>query len=334
MSEVLFSKSFDQIVEELDISSLGQNVAIKVHFGERGCVTYMKPEYVRKVFDKIVASGRNATLVECNVLYKGSRVSRKKHLSVAREHGFDMPIDILDGEDGSDFVDIDGCKIGAGIRKYDSFVVISHFKGHIATGYGAALKNVGMGLGSRAGKLDMHSGIKPSIAEDCIGCGICAENCNAEAISMVSGKAVIDQKKCEGCAMCIAYCNHGKVIIPWRGRSAEGLQRKIAEYSKAVLSLFPSAQYINILEKITKDCDCMGVAQEPIMPDLGILYSTDIVAIDKASIDLAEEHSAGAFGKINTHDNTMQVRIAQELGLGTMDYKLVSLDKKGKGAFH
>jgi len=328
MNKVYFAEKIDKILENMDFSRLDKKVAIKVHFGERGCETYLDPALVRKVYEKITGLGKEATLVECNVLYKGSRTSRTDHLATAKEHGFgDMPIDILDGENGGEFVEIEGCKIGKGIEKYDLLVVLSHFKGHIAAGFGGALKNLGMGLGSRAGKLQMHSQVMPKILTDkCIGCGICVENCNAKAIALESGKAVIDQKKCEGCAMCIALCPEGAASVPWGGATNEYLQIKIAEYSKAILGKFAGkALYINALMNITKDCDCMGIKQQPMMEDIGFLAADDIVAIERASLDLADERSKGKFSAINQVDKDKQIEAAVRLGMGNGKYELVEL---------
>ena len=323
MSDVLFSKDIHKIVDKIDYSQLGKKVAIKIHFGEQGCNTYINPEIARAVFSKVTSLGKEAKLVECNVLYKGSRVNSTIHIATARKHGFDMPIDILDGEHGNEFLDLKGCKVGKGLTKYDSLIVLSHFKGHMAAGFGGAMKNMGMGLGSRAGKLDMHSSIKPSIGENCIGCGVCVENCNAEAIKIEKGKAHINQGKCEGCAMCIAVCDNHAVAIPWRGRSSKELQKKIAEYCSAIYDKFPTVIFINVLESITKECDCMGISQQPMMKDIGILYSKDIVSIERASLDLVNKESGGKFDGINSADNNSQIEIAEKLGLGSSKYKLI-----------
>lgn len=323
MAKVFFCKDIDGVLKA-DFSRLGKKVAIKVHFGERGCTTFLNPVIVRKVFDKIKSLGKDATLVECNVLYKGSRTNATDHIKTAREHGFDMPIDILDGECGDEFVDVKGCKIGKGISKYDSLVVVSHFKGHMMAGFGGAIKNVGMGLGSRAGKLFMHSTLKPFISEKCTGCGTCVRNCNANAIEIINGKARIDSVKCEGCAMCIAVCEYGAASVPWQGGTSERLQKNIADYTSAVLSLFPGKVFfVNVLEKITEECDCMGTAQTPVMDDVGIVFSDDIVAVDKASLDLANKYSGGQFNKINAIDKDKQIEFAEGLGLGSSKYELV-----------
>ncbi len=319
--DVLFSKDFDKLLEKIDFSKLGKNVAIKVHFGEKGCKTYMNPELVKKVYQKIISAGRNAALVECNVLYKGERTQSSSHIQLAKKHGFDFaPIDILDGEFGQNFIEVKGCKLGAGIKKYDSLVVISHFKGHTMAGFGGAIKNVGMGLGSRAGKLAMHSNIKPKISKKCTGCGICIQHCNAKAISLIKGKSEINPDKCEGCALCIAVCPQKAILIPWQSETSDGLQRKIVDYASAVISLFNDMIFINILENITKDCDCVGERQTPVIKNIGFVAGSNIVAVDKASLDLANK---AGFQKVNSDINkNVQIDYAIKKGLGEKDYKL------------
>lgn len=325
MAQVYFSKEIDRILDKLDFSQLGKKVAIKLHFGEKGCTTFLNPEIARKVYKKVESFGKKATLIECNVLYRGSRTNSTEHIKTAREHGFvNMDIDILDGEMGDESIEINGCKIGRGIKKYDSIIVLSHFKGHNMAGFGGALKNSGMGLGSRAGKLHMHSTISPSISSKCIGCGTCVENCDVKAISIENGKAKINPDKCIGCAMCIAVCPEKAVSIPWQSESSSGLQKKIAEYSKAVLSLFNKTIFINVLENITSDCDCMGSKQVPAIENIGILAGSDIVSVEQASLDLANKQG---FSKIQKHIGKQeQIDYAEKIGLGSKKYELVELD--------
>ncbi|MBU4086458.1 MAG: DUF362 domain-containing protein, partial [Nanoarchaeota archaeon] len=323
MTEVYFSQDIETILDRIPFEVLGKSVAIKVHFGEKGCTTFLSPRLVQKVYDKIISSGRDASLVECNVLYKGSRTNSTDHLKTAKEHGFtDMNIDILDGELGDEFIDVMGCKLGKGLEKYDSIIILSHFKGHMMTGFGGAIKNTGMGLGSRAGKLHMHSRIKPSVNQNrCKSCEICINNCNAKAISLnkTTNKAKIDSDKCEGCAMCISICPERAINIPWASETSEGLQKKIAEYSKAALSIFKnSAIFINVLQNITEDCDCLDKPQKPVLDDIGFLLSDNIVAIDQASLDLANNKGFNAVQK--SIEKQPQIEHAANMGIGSKNY--------------
>jgi uncharacterized Fe-S center protein len=326
MSKVYFSKNIEGIINQIDFSQLGQKVGIKVHFGEEGCDTFIGPDLIRKVYKKVESLSKDATLIECNVLYKGSRTNSSDHVKTAQKHGFgDMKIDILDGEKGNNFIEIDNCKIGKGIEKYDSLLFVSHFKGHGAVGFGGAIKNVGMGLGSRAGKLDMHSSVKPVVSDECIGCGECVRGCDVDAITIEKEKAVIDESICIGCAMCISVCPFKAMQVPWRSRTPEEGQERIVEYTKAILKRFSNSIFINFLTNITEHCDFMGQKQELIMDDIGVLYSDSIVAIDKASLDLVNKKSNKKFEEINEADNKYQIDIAEEKGLGSQKYKLINL---------
>ncbi|MFP4111379.1 MAG: DUF362 domain-containing protein [Candidatus Woesearchaeota archaeon] len=336
MAQIYFSKTIQKIIEKADFSRLGENVGIKVHFGENGCTTYMDPKIVKAVYEKVYSLGKGAKLIETNVLYKGSRTNATDHKKTALEHGFDFaPIDIMDGEKGDDFIEVplencfvDSAKLGKGIENYDSLIVISHFKGHIASGYGAAFKNLGMGFGSRAGKLHMHATVAPKInTEKCIDCMSCVDGCDFDAINKKDNVLVIDDEKCAGCAMCIAVCPTGAVQIPWETSTNKELQKKIADYSKAVFEKIPENRciFINILEKITPGCDCMGSAQEPLMEDVGILMGYDPCAIDMASLDIAEKNSQGVLDKMNSIDKYHQVEYAEQIGLGKKDYEIINL---------
>lgn len=337
MSAIYLSKDITKILDKIDYSRLGNNVAIKVHFGEKGCTTFVSPAIVKAVYDRVVSLGKKATLVECNVLYRGARTNKTDHLKTAKEHGFGFaPIDILDGEKGEEFIEVpigkglaNPVKLGKGLTKYDSMIVITHFKGHGSAGYGGAFKNVGMGLGSRAGKLHMHSDIKPSVDKNkCIGCGICVANCDFGAPVIKNGKAEINKEKCVGCAMCIAVCPQKAVQIPWDGSTNEELQKKIVDYAQGVMEIIPRDKivFINVLQNITSLCDCVGEKQQPLMEDIGMLLANDIVAIDKASLDLAIIYSNGKFNNINLVDKYNLVNYASEKRLGSEDYELINLD--------
>ena len=291
MIDVHHSNFFDNIIKQLDPSRLGNKVGIKVHFGERYCTTYLRPELAKKVYDWVVAQGKEAALIECNVLYVSDRTRASTHKKLAKDHGFSFaPIHILDGEMGDEHVELDGCKVGKGIEDYDSLIVLTHFKGHFV-GFGGAAKNLGMGLGSRAGKMDMHSSVHPMIDDKkCTGCGICAENCPANAIDIKNNIAHINSEKCVGCAMCISVCPQKAVQIPWGSKSKRDLQKRIRDYSQAIINKIGKDRiiFISALENITAECDCMAKAQEPIMGDKGFLVSNDMDAIDLASLELTD----------------------------------------------
>jgi len=304
-------------------------VALKIHFGEDGNITHIKPQWLKdasKFFEAPV-------FVETNVLYRGSRTTSKDHLEVARKHGFDfIDIDILDGEYGGDSIevevklgDIEKAKMGAGIKKYGQWIAVTHFKGHLAVGFGGALKNIGMGLGSRAGKLQMHSIVSPKVKlEACIGCGTCVSDCPVDAITL-DGKAQIDSNTCIGCAHCIAICPEKAIDIPWDMSDSvnKKLMERMTAYAKAALKN-REWWFMNFLTDVTYDCDCFGIKQESIIDDVGILLSRDPVAIDAASLDLVEKAHGGFDPFLEKHgvDGRYILEYAEKAGLGTRNYSL------------
>ncbi|MBN1328423.1 MAG: DUF362 domain-containing protein [Candidatus Heimdallarchaeota archaeon] len=302
-----------------------EKIGIKIHFGEGENDTHVDPSLLRDVTKYF----SEPVFVECNVLYRGNRMRREDHIKQAKEHGFDyIDIDILDGEMGEDYTEIEidtkntkKAKIGRGIKKYDKLISIAHFKGHIVSGFGGALKNVGMGLGARGGKLDMHAGVSPIIKEDkCTACGSCAEQCPGDAIT-VDEVAVINDDSCIGCAQCIAVCPEGAIHIPWGKRPADEFVEKMAEYTLAC-TLNRKWWYINFLTNITMKCDCVGSKQEPFMEDIGILFSTDPIAIDKASIDLIIERYGDDPFKIHNKNSVHILKYGEGIGLGSTKYDL------------
>jgi uncharacterized protein len=301
-------------------------LGVKVHFGEAGNKTFVPANYVKQIADLV----NEPTFIEASVLYKSPRRTAAGHKEVAHEHGFDfLPIDITDGETGDDCseVKIDGkhfqnCYLGKGLEKYKSLLVISHFKGHMGAGFGGALKNIGMGLGCRRGKLAMHSMIKHHIKkEKCISCGACIANCPVNAIAFDENKkAFINQEICISCSKCIAVCPVEAVRIPWGGAGKIELQERIAEYAYAA-QLNKKCFYVNFLINITADCDCMNIAMEKLTEDIGVLASDDPVAIDQASYDLV----VAKHEEFKNHAADAQLRHGEELGLGSREYELINL---------
>jgi len=327
VEKVYFSKDVKKINEFFKIVSEDfKDVGIKIHFGEDGNDTHINPKLIKdlgKYFNK-------PKFIECNVLYKGKRTEKKSHIKLAKEHGFGfLDIDILDGNLGEEEIKVkvgkDFVKLGKGLEKYNNLLVLSHFKGHMLSGFGGAIKNIGMGLGSRSGKLDMHSGVAPFVHEEqCIACGICVENCPVDAIELKE-KAKINDKKCVGCAKCIAVCPENAIGIRWRSRSRKNAMEKISKYCKGVLES-KNVWCINFLNNITYDCDCSGMKQEPFMEDIGILMSKDCVALDKACLDLVKKKKGFDPFKANHEiDGEYILDYCEKLGIGSKKYKLVEI---------
>jgi len=325
---------FARLVEPDDL------FAIKLHFGEVKTRSQIPPAAVRLVADKIKAAKGKPFLIETSTLYTGRRHNAVDHLMLAHEHGFTLeatgaPIIMADGLLGESQVEvrIDGkhfkqVKVATGARAARGLLVLSHATGHPEAGFGAAIKNVSMGLSSRGGKLSQHSGVKPSVKQqDCVGCKICAEWCPAHAIE-VDKKAEIDEAKCVGCGQCFAVCPHGAIQHDW-GAGTRGLQEKMAEVVLGVVKgREKKVGYINVLKHITKGCDCFGSLEEPGMPDVGVLASHDPIAIDTATYDLMLQHGgADLFKKWWPHtEPTVQLEYGESLGLGSRQYEVVKVE--------
>ena len=272
--------------------------AIKIHFGEPGNLAYLRPNYAKVVADLCKEQGGQPFLTDCNTLYPGSRKNALEHLSCAQENGFwpmttGCQIIIGDGLRGTDELEVpvpngEYCKtakIGRAIMDADIFISLTHFKGHEATGFGGAIKNIGMGCGSRAGKMEQHSSGKPAVQEElCRGCHRCAKECGSDAIRYnENNKAVIDYEKCKGCGRCIGACNFD-AIYSIDSSANEELDRKMAEYAAAVCADRPCF-HISLVQDISPNCDCHGENDAPILPDIGMFASFDPVALDQACAD-------------------------------------------------
>ncbi len=351
----LFDK-LGELMTCLDIDARykkGQLVGVKVHFGEAGGTAYIRPVFVRRVVDRIKKTGAGVFLTDTNTLYVGNRTNSVSHIQNAIENGFDYsvtgaPIIIADGLRGEskETVNITGGKhltqisVAREIASADAMVFLTHFKCHELTGFSGALKNIGMGCATREGKLLQHSGNAPFISpENCTACGDCTVMCPTDAID-VGQVAVIDEKLCIGCSHCVAVCPEGTIKIQWDA-NAEFVQEKMAEHVKGILKgKEDTSVYISFLTQISPLCDCYGHTDAPIVPDIGILASTDPVAIDQASVDLvnAEQgcentalksgHAPGEDKFRGTHpdiDWTVQLKHAETLGIGSRAYTLKKL---------
>lgn len=332
-------------------------VAVKIHFGEPGNLAYIRPNYAAKIVAMLKNNQALPFLTDCNTLYKGRRDNAVAHLSAATENGFTPStvgchVIIADGIKGTDQVEVPlnlthckSAKIGTAIADADIIITLNHFKGHEMTSFGGALKNIGMGCGSVAGKLEMHSTSQPQIVEkSCVGCKICVQNCNHNAIAMTPNSvepektvAKINPASCVGCGQCVAVCRYNAAQVVWDSNGTL-VDEKIAEYCVGVLQNKP-ALHFNFVMNVSPECDCWSSNDAAIVPDIGILASTNPVALDKACIDLVnkaptlpssalgEKQTNPAADKLNClHPNTnwrVILDYAQKIGLGEQDYELL-----------
>lgn len=326
--------------------------AIKIHFGEPGNLAFLRPNYAKTVVDIVKELGGQPFLTDCNTLYVGGRKNALDHLDSAYVNGFSpfstgCHILIGDGLKGTDEVLVpveDGeyvkeAKIGHAIMDADIFISLNHFKGHESTGFGGALKNIGMGCGSRGGKMEMHSSGKPNISQKkCIGCGICTKICAHDAITITNFKATIDHNKCVGCGRCIGMCTKNAVRAAF-DESNDILNKKIAEYSAAVLRGRPHF-HVSLVIDVSPYCDCHSENDVPIVPNVGMFASFDPVALDVACADAVNRQpaTAGSILEKNEHNHCdhftavspetdwkVAIDHAAKLNLGSKEYELITI---------
>jgi Uncharacterized Fe-S center protein len=317
------------------------HTGIKIHFGEEGNTGHIKAEWLGGLVERLRSITENIFFTDTNVLYKQSRrTNAVDHLKLAYDHGFgfqktNVPVIIADGLWGRNYTDIDinkkrfsKVKIASDIAECDSLLALTHITGHIMTGFAGAIKNLGMGCASRRGKFEQHCGIVPDFnPAECVGCGECASNCPADAITLSRGKASIDETKCIGCGECVVVCKTEALNAKW-SETLANLQEKMVEYAcGAVKAVEKKVGYINFLTNITRDCDCLAKDEPRIVEDIGILASSDIVGIDAASAAILNDlRKKDIFRQEYPEiDWMVQLRYAASIGLGDINYKLRTL---------
>jgi len=292
------------------VFSRGDLSALKLHVGEPGRKTYLSPTIAAACVRRIVASGARPFLTDTAVLYHSRRDSGPGHIEVAAEHGFGLD------------------EMGAPFVQARSMLVLSHATGHLGTGLGGALKNLGMGCSSKKAKLAQHYGHVPRIdPAKCIACAECEAECPSAAIT-VEGSAVIDVAECIGCGECIAVCREGAVEFDWSIMGDE-LGERIVEHAAGLARSKPGRiAYMTVAQEITKDCDCLSRVEDPLLPDIGILAGHDPVALDQAVLDLITERAGRTLESMSypDRDGASQIRYAEKLGLGTRDYELITVE--------
>ena len=344
-------------IGEIDMD--GKFVAIKMHFGELGNLSFLRPNYARAVVDVVKALGGKPFLTDCNTMYPGSRKNALEHLECAWENGFTpltvgCPVIIADGLKGTDDIAVPvaggeyvkEARIGRAVMDADIFISLTHFKGHEMTGFGGAIKNIGMGCGSRAGKKEQHSSGKPHIAEDaCRGCRRCQKECANEGLVFDAGrrKMTVDQSRCVGCGRCLGSCNFDAIVFDNNNAQAD-LNCRMAEYAKAVVDGRPQF-HISLVVDVSPNCDCHGENDVPILPNLGMFASFDPLALDQACADaclaaaplpgsqLARNLSTPGFHDHHDHfvNSTPEsewrscLEHAEKIGLGSRAYELITI---------
>ncbi len=353
LQRLLAQAELNQIVSKGDLT------AIKLHFGEKGGHAYIRPIFIRKIVEETKELGGNPFLTDSNTLYPGQRKESVSALSCAIENGFAFavvgaPLIMCDGLRGhsSKRIPIAGellqsADIGLEILEADSLIVVSHFKCHELSGFGGAIKNLAMGCSSREGKLEQHSTVAPKVAEKfCNLCHECLKSCAHQAISFIEASAVIDPESCSGCGRCITICQQHAIQIQWN-EEAPKVMRKMAEYALGATSSKQGKQlYINFINQVSPSCDCYGHTDAAIVPDIGILASTDPVALDQACADLVNQaqglpdtalasgHEPGGDKFRGVHpdiDWEITLEHGEKVGLGKREYLLNRLEPKGKG---
>ena len=336
----------------------GKFVAIKMHFGELGNISFLRPNYAKAVADVVKEFGGKPFLTDCNTMYPGSRKNAIEHLYCAWENGFTplsvgCPVIIGDGLKGTDDVEVPingefvkNAKIGRAVMDADIFISLNHVKGHEMTGFGGAIKNIGMGCGSRAGKKDQHSSGKPHIIErECRGCRKCQKECANEGLVYDDSrrKMTVDESHCVGCGRCLGACNFDAIQFD-NDSAIELLNFRMAEYAKAVVDGRPHF-HISLIVDVSPNCDCHGENDAPILPNIGMFASFDPLALDQACADacLAAQPMPGSQLYDNMHKEGFHdhhdhfknstpesewkscLEHAEKIGLGSREYELIKV---------
>ena len=323
-----------------DCFAPGDLTALKLHVGEPGTRTFVQPRIARILVDLVKAAGARPFLTDTAVLYRSRRDHGPGHIGVALEHGFTpeavgahfLPADGLTGADAVE-VPVNGkhyeaVSIANAIVQARSMLLLTHATGHLGTGLGGALKNLGMGCSSKKAKLRQHHGQHPRIDQDgCKACAVCAEWCPTESIE-VGESARIDPGTCIGCGECVAVCLEGAVKFEWSKVGPE-LCERIVEHAAAVVRGKPDRiACVTVVMDVTKNCDCLGVDEEPVVADIGILAGRDPVALDRAVLDLVRERAGASLESLSYPDRepSVQIEYAEALGLGRSVYELVVVE--------
>jgi uncharacterized Fe-S center protein len=327
----------------------GSRIAIKIHFGERGNYTHMRPAFVRRVVDYVSSRGSYPFVAETTTLYpSGKRLTVEESLETARYNGFTevglgCPIVIADEPDGQNGMEFsvnnaaEACRVKSTIvarhlLEADAIIVLSHVKGHALSGMGGALKNLGMGCTTRKGKREQHAAHGLVFDYDeCTGCGKCVEACKFDALVMANDRPARDEGRCMYCNTCLYTCEDEAIRLLPNGK--ELFQQAMAHAAAGVMKGFSGKRvfFMNAILDVTPLCDCAAPAGRLITQNVGLLASSDPVAIDKASLDLVDAapmipgwdvSPPDILGKINRTSSMIHLSEAARLGMGSLEYGL------------
>ncbi len=330
MSEVFYIKDiskFGSILSERfsRIYKKGDRIGVKVHFGEPGNPYTFKPEFLSEFVFILKNIGLEPFLFDSPVVYSSPRNSVKGYCEVLKNNGFSekkmkcpliisnnskkIPGRVMDFKVCSDMINCDGQ------------IILSHLKGHIATGFGAAIKNIGMGCMDRETKGLIHHGGKPVYKGGCVECGECVDNCPTSHIRIYMKKPVFDRTFCCGCSNCSYICPEDCI-----GTVTDYFDELLVEAAASGIGNYKKPYYINCIFDIAERCDCDSDPGEKLSDDAGIVFGDDIVAVEKASYDLLlKMNGHDVFEEVHHISPLRHIKIAERMGLGSMDYNLVEV---------
>ncbi|MFH1845895.1 MAG: DUF362 domain-containing protein [bacterium] len=330
---------YDQLPHGMRLPG-GAKIGIKVHLGEGIRPAPIPAGWLRPLANRLGQLGAAVFFTDTCTLYRGERSNAIAHSLMAAERGF------TPGEAGGPFLVADGLfgeasvsvpitgshfatvEVANAAVRATGLVVCSHFTGHLGTSMGAAVKNLGMGLASRAGKLQQHAVAKPRVeAETCTACELCREICPERAIELRDEVAVIDRRRCSGCGQCLTVCYTEAIQADYSANSRL-LQERMAEFALGVVQgKTDLVVYLTFLLRVTRDCDCIAKEEPTLFPDIGLLAASDPVAIDQAACDLVTERTGRPIevwcGR--DLDPSWQLAHGEAIGLGSRRYTLREL---------
>jgi len=299
----------------------GKNIAIKLHMGERKNPHHLKPGFVDKIVATLKMQGFKPFLFDSPVIYKSDRNTEEGYLALAKEKGFGDRCPIVVSDESTPVkmknMTYDVCKA---LSDADCILVLTHVKGHMCSGFGGAIKNLGMGALSKESKGKIHEGGEPEYKDGCTECNACEEICPTGNVRFEDSQPYFDKTWCCGCSLCVQACPTGAIAA-----KKEEFDTLLSEGAAAAASTFKKAFYINVLSEITESCDCMSDPGEIICEDAGFLASADPVAIDAASIDIVKKKAGkDVFKETNKKDPMLHVKRAEMYRMGSCDYVITS----------